>query len=44
MAQNDAPVKPVKPVKTAKNATAPLTMNLPPMSSAFDTAMLLAAA
>ncbi|MFZ5521809.1 MAG: hypothetical protein ACOZD0_11475 [Pseudomonadota bacterium] len=41
VAQNDAPVK---PVKTAKNATAPLTMNLPPMSSAFDTAMLLAAA
>lgn len=34
----------IKPVKTAKNATPTLSMNLPPMSSAFDTAMLLAAA
>lgn len=42
-AQNDAAV-PAKPVKTSKNAPQPMIMNLPPMSSAFDTAMLLVAA
>ena len=41
VAQNDATVK---PVKTPKNAPQPMMMNLPPMSSAFDTAQLLAAA
>jgi hypothetical protein len=39
-----APSEAIKPVKTANNATPTLSMNLPPMSSAFDTAMLLAAA
>lgn len=33
-----------KPAKPSKNAPAQLVMNLPPMSSAFDTAMLLVAA
>ena len=42
-AQNDA-AEPAKPVKTSKNAPQPMIMNLPPMSSAFDTAMLLVAA
>ena len=41
VAQNDAPVK---PVKVSKNAPAPMIMNLPPMSSVFDTAQLLSAA
>ena len=41
VAQNDAPVK---PVKVSKNAPAPMIMNLPPMSSVFDTAQLLTAA
>ncbi len=41
VAQSEIAVKPVKPTK---NAPAQLVMNLPPMSSAFDTAMLLAAA
>ncbi|RZI86668.1 MAG: barnase inhibitor [Rubrivivax sp.] len=44
VAQNDAPAAVVKPTKVSKNAPQPMTMNLPPMSSAFDTAMLLAAA
>jgi len=42
-AQNDAAV-PAKPAKVSKNAPQPMIMNLPPMSSAFDTAMLLVAA
>lgn len=42
VAQNDAAA--VKPVKVPKNAPQPMIMNLPPMSSAFDTAMLLVAA
>lgn len=41
VAQNDPAAK---PVKVSKNAPQPMIMNLPPMSSAFDTAMLLAAA
>lgn len=41
VAQNDAPVK---PVKVSKNAPQPITVSLPPMSSVFDTAQLLAAA
>lgn len=41
VAQNDPNVK---PVKVSKNAPAPMIMNLPPMSSVFDTAALLAAA
>ena len=41
VAQNDPNVK---PVKVSKNAPAPMVMNLPPMSSVFDTAALLAAA
>jgi RNAse (barnase) inhibitor barstar len=41
VAQNDAPVK---PVKVSKNAPQPMIMNLPPMSSVFDTAQLLSAA
>jgi hypothetical protein len=41
VAQNDTPVK---PVKVSKNAPQPMIMNLPPMSSVFDTAQLLAAA
>ncbi len=41
VAQNDPAAK---PVKVAKNAPQPMIMNLPPMSSAFDTAMLLSAA
>jgi hypothetical protein len=46
VAQNDAAAAAVvvKPTKVSKNAPQPMTMNLPPMSSAFDTAMLLAAA
>ena len=40
-AQNDANVK---PAKVSKNSPAPMVMNLPPMSSVFDTASLLAAA
>ncbi|MBA4111044.1 MAG: barnase inhibitor [Leptothrix sp. (in: Bacteria)] len=46
VAQNDAPAAAavvVKPTKVSKNAPQPMTMNLPPMSSAFDTAMLLVA-
>ncbi len=44
VAQNDAPpAVAVKPTKVSKNAPQPMTMNLPPMSSAFDTAMLLVA-
>jgi hypothetical protein len=39
--QNDTPVK---PVKVSKNAPQPIVMNLPPMSSVFDTAQLLVAA
>jgi hypothetical protein len=42
MAQNDATV--AKTTKASKNAVPSISMNLPPMSSAFDTAMLLAAA
>jgi hypothetical protein len=41
VAQNDTPVK---PVKVSKNAPPPMIMNLPPMSSVFDTAQLLTAA
>ncbi len=41
VAQNDPNVK---PVKVSKNAPQPMIMNLPPMSSVFDTAALLAAA
>ena len=41
VAQNDPAAK---PVKVSKNAPQPMIMNLPPMSSAFDTAMLLVAA
>jgi hypothetical protein len=41
VAQNDTPPK---PVKVSKNAPAPMVMNLPPMSSVFDTAQLLSAA
>jgi hypothetical protein len=41
-AQNDA--TPAKPVKVSKNAPQPITVSLPPMSSVFDTAQLLAAA
>ena len=41
VAQNDPNVK---PVKVSKNAPAPMIMNLPPMSSVFDTAALLATA
>jgi len=41
VAQNDPNVK---PVKVSKNAPAPMIMNLPPMSSVFDTAALLVAA
>ena len=41
VAQNDTPVK---PVKVSKNAVQPIVMNLPPMSSVFDTGALLAAA
>ena len=40
VAQNDANVK---PVKVSKNSPAPMVMNLPPMSSVFDTASLLVA-
>ncbi len=40
-AQNDTPIK---AVKVSKNAPAPMVMNLPPMSSVFDTAQLLSAA
>lgn len=45
VAQNDSPAAAVvvKPTKVSKNAPQPMTMNLPPMSSAFDTAMLLVA-
>ena len=43
IAQNDTPVV-VKATKVSKNAQQPMTMNLPPMSSAFDTAILLDAA
>lgn len=39
--QNDANAK---PVKVSKNAPQPIVMNLPPMSSVFDTAQLLVAA
>ena len=39
--QNDTPAK---PVKVSKNAPQPIVMNLPPMSSVFDTAQLLVAA
>jgi hypothetical protein len=41
VAQNDPNVK---PVKVSKNAPQPMIMNLPPMSSVFDTSALLAAA
>ena len=41
VAQNDPNVK---PVKVSKNATPTIVMNLPPMSSVFDTAALLSAA
>jgi hypothetical protein len=41
VAQNDATAK---PVKVSKNAPQPMIMNLPPMSSVFDTAQLLVAA
>jgi hypothetical protein len=41
VAQNDAVVK---PVKVSKNAPQPMVMNLPPMSSVFDTSVLLVAA
>ncbi len=41
VAQNDTPVK---PVKVSKNTPPPMVMNLPPMSSVFDTAQLLTAA
>jgi hypothetical protein len=41
IAQNDTPPK---PVKVSKNAPQPMVMNLPPMSSVFDTSALLAAA
>jgi len=41
VAQNDTPAK---PVKVSKNAPQPMIMNLPPMSSVFDTAQLLSAA
>ncbi len=41
VAQNDPNVK---PVKVSKNATPTIVMNLPPMSSVFDTAALLNAA
>ena len=41
VAQNDAVVK---PVKISKNAQQPMIMNLPPMSSVFDTSALLDAA
>jgi hypothetical protein len=41
IAQNDTPAK---PVKVSKNAPQPMIMNLPPMSSVFDTSALLAAA
>jgi hypothetical protein len=41
VAQNDTPAK---PVKVSKNTPAPMVMNLPPMSSVFDTAQLLVAA
>ena len=40
VAQNDANVK---PVKVSKNSPAPMVMNLPPMSSVFDTSSLLVA-
>jgi RNAse (barnase) inhibitor barstar len=39
-AQNEASAK---PVKVSKNAVQPIVMNLPPMSSVFDTAQLVAA-
>lgn len=42
-AQNDAAAA-AKPVKVSKNAPQPMTVSLPPMSSVFDTAQLLAAA
>ncbi len=41
VAQNDPNVK---PAKVSKNAPQPMVMNLPPMSSVFDTSALLAAA
>jgi RNAse (barnase) inhibitor barstar len=41
VAQNDPNVK---PAKVSKNAPAPMVMNLPPMSSVFDTSALLVAA
>ena len=41
VAQNDPNAK---PVKVSKNAPQPMVMNLPPMSSVFDTAALLSAA
>ena len=41
VAQNDPNAK---PVKISKNAPQPMIMNLPPMSSVFDTAQLMAAA
>jgi Barstar (barnase inhibitor) len=41
VAQNDPNAK---PVKVSKNAPQPMIMNLPPMSSVFDTAQLMAAA
>ena len=41
VAQNDPNVK---PVKVSKNTPAPMVMNLPPMSSVFDTSALLVAA
>jgi RNAse (barnase) inhibitor barstar len=41
VAQNDPNVK---PAKVSKNAPQPMIMNLPPMSSVFDTSALLAAA
>ncbi len=41
VAQNDPNVK---PAKVSKNTPAPMVMNLPPMSSVFDTSALLVAA